>query len=233
MKCPYKGKFRVSQEFKGSAHDGLDLVGVESKNIYSTVDGTVERAGWENANNKKQGFGQYVRIKQNGSSDRYYFGHLSQINVKVGQTVKIGDLIGTEGSTGNSTGSHCHYCVRGNASKNEVRDISVISGIPNSIGLYDAIELKTTVQLANEVINGLWGNGEDRRQKLTAAGYDYATVQAEVNRILAGGTRKSNEQIAREVIAGVWGNGTDRKNRLKAAGYDSDAIQKIVNKLMG
>ena len=46
MNSPYKGKFRVSQEFKGSAHDGLDLVGVSSKNIYSTIDGVVEFAGW-------------------------------------------------------------------------------------------------------------------------------------------------------------------------------------------
>ena len=54
MKGPYKGKFKVTQEFKGSAHDGLDLVGLTDKKIYSTVNGTVERAGWENSQNKKQ-----------------------------------------------------------------------------------------------------------------------------------------------------------------------------------
>ncbi len=142
MNSPYKGKFRVSQQFKGSAHDGLDLVGVDSKNIYSTVDGVVEYAGWESALNHKKGFGKYVRIKQNGSSDRYYFGHLSSIKVKKGQKIYKGTLLGIEGSTGNSTGSHCHYCARGNSSKAQIRDIVKISGIPNKIGSYEDAEEK-------------------------------------------------------------------------------------------
>ncbi len=37
MNSPYMGKFQVTQEFKGQAHDGLDLVGLESKEIHSTV----------------------------------------------------------------------------------------------------------------------------------------------------------------------------------------------------
>lgn len=39
-------------------------------------------------------------------------------------------------------------------------------------------------QIAKEVIAGKWGNGTDRKNKLTAAGYDYAAVQKEVNRLL-------------------------------------------------
>ncbi len=137
MKSPYKSKFKVTQIYKGLAHDGLDLVGLDSKEIHSTVNGTVERAGWENPLNKNQGFGLYVRIKQQGSSDRYYFGHLSRINVKLGQTIKVGDVIGTEGSTGKSTGSHCHYCARTDASKLKPLNIPKISGIPNKLGTYD------------------------------------------------------------------------------------------------
>lgn len=136
MNSPYKGKFRVSQEYKGYTHDGLDLVGVDSKNIYSTVDGTVEYAGWESSLNHKKGFGKYVRIKKSNSSDRYYFGHLSAIKVKKGQAVKAGTLIGIEGNTGYSFGSHCHYCIRGDASKAKIRDVNAISGIPNKIGTY-------------------------------------------------------------------------------------------------
>ena len=137
MNAPYNGKFRVSQEYKGSAHDGLDLVGVDSKEIHSTVNGTVEKAGWENILNHKQGFGLYVRIRKDGTTDKYYFGHLSSVNVKVGQVVKIGDIIGIEGSTGKSTGSHCHYCVRGNGSKSQIKNVCSISGIPNAKGTYD------------------------------------------------------------------------------------------------
>ena len=86
MNSPFKGKFKVTQEYKGSKHDGLDIVGLDDKNIYSTINGVVEHAGWENALNHKQGFGLYVKIKQNGSTNRYYFGHLSKIKVKKGKT---------------------------------------------------------------------------------------------------------------------------------------------------
>ena len=237
MNSPYIGKFRVSQQYKGSAHDGLDLVGVDSKEIHSTVNGVVERAGWENPSNHSQGFGQYVRIKQNGTDDRYYFGHLSEVKVKVGQQVKITDVIGIEGSTGKSTGSHCHYCVRTNASKSQIKDISAISGIPTALGTYDdgyadklKSQKKTVSELAQEVLDGKWGNGQERKEKLTAAGYDYNAVQAEVNK-LAAPAKKSNEEIAKEVLAGKWGNGAERKAKLTAAGYNYSAIQKIVNNL--
>lgn len=111
MNSPYMGKFRVSQRYSAE-HTGLDLVGEESKEIHSTVNGVVDFAGWENNNNHKQGFGLYVRIRDNKTGWEFYFGHLSEIRVKVGQAVKITDVIGIEGSTGRSTGSHCHYEAR-------------------------------------------------------------------------------------------------------------------------
>ena len=85
-------------------------------------------------------------------------------------------------------------------------------------------------QIANEVIAGQWGDGADRKKRLTDAGYDYNAVQNAVNAKLA---KKSNEEIAQEVIAGKWGSGSDRKNRLEHAGYDYNAVQKRVNELCG
>ena len=71
MNSPYMGKFRVTQQFKGAEHDGLDLVGIE-------------------------------------------------------------------GSTGRSTGSHCHYCIRKSLSRGTFVDVCEISGIPNvEGGVYD------------------------------------------------------------------------------------------------
>lgn len=95
---------------------------------------------------------------------------------------------------------------------------------------------KTIEQLAQEVIQGVWGNGQDRKNALTNAGYDYSAVQARVNEILGTSSKpakKSNEEIANEVIAGKWGNGQDRKNRLTEAGYNYDEVQAIVNKKLG
>ena len=114
MNSPYMGRFKVSQGFRppsNPSHDGIDLVGIDSKEIHATVSGTVIFAGWENPNNVYQGFGQYVCIKGTDGL-YYYYGHLSQIKVKAGQTVKCTDVIGIEGSTGHSTGSHCHYEIR-------------------------------------------------------------------------------------------------------------------------
>ena len=95
---------------------------------------------------------------------------------------------------------------------------------------------KTTEEVAKEVIAGKWGNGEDRKQRLTAAGYNYSLIQAKVNELMGAKTTvssKSIDELAREVIQGKWGNGEERKNRLISAGYDYSAVQAKVNELMG
>lgn len=136
MNAPYDGKFRVSQEYKGPAvHDGLDLVGIASKSVRCVVAGKVTKAGWENSANKKQGFGLRVCIVD--SQNRWwYYGHLSNINVKVGQSVKVHDIIGTEGNTGCSTGSHCHVCCRPGGVKAKAVNVATLLGIPNKLGTY-------------------------------------------------------------------------------------------------
>lgn len=91
---------------------------------------------------------------------------------------------------------------------------------------------KSIVEIAKEVINGKWGNGSDRKNKLTSAGYDYSAVQSIVNQLLASKSAPTLDQLAREVIQGKWGNGEDRKQKLKAAGYDYEAVQKKVNELL-
>lgn len=90
---------------------------------------------------------------------------------------------------------------------------------------------KSVDVIADEVIAGKWGNGNDRKTNLEKAGYNYQEVQNKVNEKLGVKTsnKKSNETIANEVIKGLWGNGQERKDRLTKAGYDYNAIQKIVN----
>ena len=138
MNSPYNGKFRVSQQFKPRIHDGLDLVGIDSKEIHATISGTVKYSGWENDYNHKQGFGLYVCIE--GTDGKfYYFGHLSKTEVNTGDKVSCTQVIGIEGTTGRSTGNHLHYEVRSDFYKGaKVFNVCELSGIPNVYGgIYD------------------------------------------------------------------------------------------------
>lgn len=94
-------------------------------------------------------------------------------------------------------------------------------------------QLKPIDEVAKEVIRGEWGNGEDRKARLTQAGYDYNVIQARANEMLRPQAQlKSIDEIAREVIRGKWGNNPERKRRLAQAGYDYSAVQARVNQLM-
>ena len=86
-------------------HTGLDMRGDTGEPVHATANGKVTVAGREG------GYGNMVEIDHgNGFSTR--FGHLSAIDVKVGQTVRTGQVVGKIGSTGRSTGPHLHYETR-------------------------------------------------------------------------------------------------------------------------
>ena len=86
-------------------HTGLDFRGDTGEAIHVTAGGTVVSAGWSG------GYGRMVEVDHgHGLSTRY--GHLSEIDVKVGEHVKAGQAVGRLGSTGRSTGPHLHYETR-------------------------------------------------------------------------------------------------------------------------
>ena len=86
-------------------HTGLDFRAATGDPVRATANGKVVSAGWAG------GYGRMVEIDHgNGLSTRY--GHLSEIGVKVGDQIKIGQVIGEVGSTGRSTGPHLHYETR-------------------------------------------------------------------------------------------------------------------------
>lgn len=114
--------------------------------------------------------------------------------------------------------------INGKVDMNKLVNESLIHGTDTVTPIY-----KTNREVAQEVIDGKWGNGQERKERLTGAGYSYEAVQNCVNELL---TKKTIADIAQEVIDGKWGNGQDRKNRLKAAGYNPSTVQKAVNKLL-
>jgi len=109
------------------------------------------------------------------------------------------------------------------------------SNIPNNSGpaaraAAPKPALKPLDVIANEIIDGKWGNGAERKQRLEAAGYTYDIVQKAVNRMLA---PKELDDIAKLVIRGDFGNGAERRKRLEDKGYDYNAVQAKVNQLLG
>ncbi len=114
VRKPILGEIDLSSSFgvrsdpfgRGPAmHSGLDFRSSSGDPVRATANGKVETAGWNG------GYGKMVEIDHgNGISTRY--GHLSEIEVKLGQTVRTGQTIGRVGSTGRSTGPHLHYETR-------------------------------------------------------------------------------------------------------------------------
>jgi murein DD-endopeptidase MepM/ murein hydrolase activator NlpD len=88
-------------------HQGLDISAPKGQPVYATAEGRVESAAFASE------YGNLVVLRHDfGITTRY--GHLSKFNVKAGETVHRGDIIGYVGSTGRSTGSHLHYEILAN-----------------------------------------------------------------------------------------------------------------------
>jgi murein DD-endopeptidase MepM/ murein hydrolase activator NlpD len=96
-----------SDPFTGEAgtHNAVDISSAVGQAVRAPADGIVVKSEWAN------GYGNVIYISHGyGYSTRY--GHLSAYNVKPGQHIRRGDIIGYVGSTGRSTGPHLHYEVR-------------------------------------------------------------------------------------------------------------------------
>jgi murein DD-endopeptidase MepM/ murein hydrolase activator NlpD len=114
LRKPVTGEIDLSSQFGvrvdpflhvPAMHTGLDFRGDYGEPIHATAAGTVSAAGWSG------GYGRMIEVDHgNGLATRY--GHLSEIGVKVGQQIRIGQVIGKLGSTGRSTGPHLHYETR-------------------------------------------------------------------------------------------------------------------------
>lgn len=117
--CPVKG-MKVSSVYgnrkhpvtgKYKMHYGVDIAAPTGTTTVASKSGKVTHVGWENPNDKSQGFGLRVWITH-ADGYRSVYPHLSKASVKVGDTVKRGQKVGEIGSTGSSTGPHCHWEIR-------------------------------------------------------------------------------------------------------------------------
>nr|DAE91224.1 MAG TPA: peptidoglycan hydrolase [Caudoviricetes sp.] len=218
------GLLEVTQEYKPGVHNGIDVVNQNYTlgNIVAHSNGVVVGCR-NNCNGFENGsYGNYVKIKHDNG---YYtlYGHMAYntVKVSVGQRVSKGQVLGYMGNTGMSYGGHLHFEVR---NTNDVRidpTEYLNSDLPNS----QSVPTKSVEELAQEVIAGKYGNGEDRKNAL---GDRYVEVQARVNEILAPAPEPSVDilDLVRKTIRGDFGNGEDRRNAL---GSNYDEVQRQVN----
>jgi len=96
--------YRIDPVYKDFRfHQGLDFTAPSGTPIYATADGVVQAAGFST-----DGYGNKVVINH-GYGYQTLYGHMVKVKAKPGQAVKRGEVIGYIGSTGKSTGPHCHY----------------------------------------------------------------------------------------------------------------------------
>lgn len=93
----------------GSTHSGMDIAGEMGDPVYSALDGKVKECRYDGS------YGNKILLQHEDGIETIY-GHLSKFEVKVGDEIKKGQLIGRVGSTGRSTGPHLHFEVRVNGS---------------------------------------------------------------------------------------------------------------------
>lgn len=104
--------YRIDPVYKTTKfHAGLDFSAPQGTPIYATADGTITTSG-----NTGNGYGNHVIINHGYGYETLY-GHMVRVKSRPGQAVKRGEVIGWVGSTGKSTGPHCHYEVHKNGDK--------------------------------------------------------------------------------------------------------------------
>lgn len=103
-------RFGNRESIRTHNHTGLDIAAPYGTEIKAAAGGTVTWSGY------KGSYGNLVIIDC-GNGVEIYYGHCSKLNVKEGQEVKAGDIIGKVGSTGNSTGNHLHFEIRVNGTR--------------------------------------------------------------------------------------------------------------------
>lgn len=153
----------------------------DSKIEITAVQDKVNQNFWGRKPNTIQDWGNYVLLYLIDYDVTFSYAHLNKVDVKVGDVIGY-EKVGEVGSTGYSSGPHLDLMVaKGkHTSLFSIRDNAFD---PETIVL-KKINVKSVDELAQEVIDGKWGNGQERVNRLNKAGHDYKKVQSKVNEIL-------------------------------------------------
>ena len=195
-----EGENQITQKYKAGIHNGVDLVKKTLSPSYiiahsdGEVVGVVNNINWTKYGSGS--YGNYVKIKHdNGMYTLYAHLKYGSVTVKKGTKVLKGERLGFMGATGSATGVHLHFEVRDENDKK----INPIPYIDDDLTFIESNDLKDIDTIVNEVIQGKWGNGSERKQRLTEAGYNFSEVQKRVNEMLG---YSSNPKKTYKVVSG-------------------------------
>lgn len=200
---------RITCGYNGyPGHKGVDLGWRQDENqnkVYANCKGTVVEIqdGLDRlpGSSGVKSWGNYVLIKHpNGMYSRYC--HMKKgLLVKKDQVVDENVQLGVIGDSGNTTARHHHFEVQtGYSSSTRVDPTPYLTKAIYEEPAKPTEPTKSVEELANEVIAGKWGNGQERKDKLNQAGYDYNAVQNKVNEIL--NASKQEQKLEEEFNVG-------------------------------
>lgn len=167
---PFKGGYAISQKFgetytNPAGHTGIDYLCPAGTSILASESGRVFFAGW-----KDGGYGYCVFLTHADGNVTIYEHMLKNILVVVGETVAQGQVIGYSGSTGNSTGPHLHFEIRGRDGK-PFDPMAVLHSVDDSIeepptktSLKEPTELSENVKIVAPYGAWAWSENFDKRQ---------------------------------------------------------------------
>lgn len=174
-----KGKCNITQEYS-NIHQAIDIVGYNSSLDYILAHTKgkiiILQDGYDNMKGStgNASYGNFVKIEHSNGYQTLYAHMQKGLLVKNGQYVEKGQRLGYMSNSGNAYGAHLHFEVW----KDGIR-INPTEYLDKD--LYSEQVTKSNEELAQEVIQGLWGNGQERKDKL---GSRYSEVQSLVNKIL-------------------------------------------------
>ena len=226
MKFPIKEQYKITQRFGESlldyskfnlkAHNGLDIACFRGAGVYAPVDGLVVEST-DGAIPETGGYGNIVRVRVSDNVPNSYFetifAHLLKTEVKVGDKVTEGTLLGLVDSTGFSTGDHLHFGVRRllrqspkgtEVSINYLGEQYVIPDYTNGyLGYIDPQVFLDTYQESLYAVDLRYGSPYSSiREALWALRYKEAYVRKEAAK--AGFGVLQFEQIKKAFVYGYW-----------------------------
>lgn len=194
-KFGYRDEIKTSAGTTGTFHSGCDYgTNKEKWKQYALEDGSILSCGTASDGAK------YVWVKYPRLNIKLLHYHLDTISVKKGQAVNSNTVLGTTGKTGKATGIHLHLGMK-YLNKDTYVD-------PHAYDYKEETKAttptKSVEEVAKEVIAGKWGNGEERKTRLRAAGYSYTAVQTKVNEMLAKPTTTTTYTVKKgDTLSGI------------------------------